>query len=225
MKKCFFLATALLAVQTAQAHFVWIVPAGDGTAKLIFSDSLDPDDNVPISKIAQTVVTARGASLKSIPVTKTAKADHFLLSLPTKSSQGAEIRGACTYGVLQKTGEPYLLSYCAKTSLTPLGPISSKAAPALPLEIVAVESGKFAVLWNGKATADVEVVAMLPKMNSSRKILVNKDGSFTIQDLTAAPGMVGLRAKMVEKKAGELSGKKYTEVRHYTTWTFNVGSK
>ncbi len=225
MKKCLILLAALVACQTARAHFVWIVPNGDGTAKMVFSDTLDADDNVPITKIAQTIVTARSTSVKSIPVTKTAKDDHYLLTVPGNIAPGTEIGGVCTYGVLNKKGDPYLLAYYAKASLEPYSsPTPSvKAARSLPLEIVAVEGGKFAVLWNGKATADVEVVALAPKGDAaSKKISVEKDGTFAIQGLHTSPGMVGLRARFIEKKAGELDGKKYAEIRHYTTWTFKV---
>ena len=55
MKRC---VTCLLllawAALPARAHFIWIVPDGtDGTkAKVIFSDSLEPDEGVPVEKIA-----------------------------------------------------------------------------------------------------------------------------------------------------------------------------
>jgi len=44
----------------AQAHFIWLTPESDkSSALMIFSDSLEPDGNVPITKIAQTKVLAR----------------------------------------------------------------------------------------------------------------------------------------------------------------------
>ena len=47
-----------------RAHFIWLVPEGDNTAAalMIFSDTLEPDGNVPVKKIAHTKLFARAGA-------------------------------------------------------------------------------------------------------------------------------------------------------------------
>jgi len=53
----------VVGVTAAQAHFVFIVPDATGAgAKVVFSDSLSPDENVPIAKIANLKLFLRDAS-------------------------------------------------------------------------------------------------------------------------------------------------------------------
>ncbi len=215
-------AVAALAIP-AQAHFIWLVPQKDGTIQMVFSDELAPDANVPIAKIAQTQVFARSAK-GDITVTKKELKDHYLLSFESK--EPVEVIGICQYGVLAKKGDPYLLNYYTKTTIgTPTDKTLGKGWSKLPLEIVAMESSKaeFQVLWQGKPTADVEVVAMVPGVEEAIKPMLIKSGSFNLGTLPAnIKGAIGIRARYIEKKAGELKGEKYQEIRHYTTWTFHA---
>src|SRR3954453_19851468 len=56
---------ALALGTTAGAHFVFIVPDKDGSAaRVVFSDDLSPDENVPVSKIAGTKLTLRAGDGK-----------------------------------------------------------------------------------------------------------------------------------------------------------------
>src|SRR5688500_14593447 len=117
------LAAVLLLAGTAlpaPAHFVWIVPTdAAGNAQVIFSDTLEPDDNVPITKIAATHLFLRGAD-KDRPL-KLAEGKHaYKVTLP--GSGPAVIGGSCDYGVLLKgDAGPFRLQYHAKALVGPRG--------------------------------------------------------------------------------------------------------
>ncbi len=54
--------------RSADAHFPFIVPDDKGeSAKVVFSDSLEPDTSVNIEKIANTKLTFRDATGKDSP--------------------------------------------------------------------------------------------------------------------------------------------------------------
>jgi uncharacterized GH25 family protein len=217
------IAVAALAIP-AHAHFIWLVPQKAGMVQMVFSDELAPDANVPITKIAQTQVFARSAK-GDVAVTKKEANDHYVLTFDASSP--VEVAGVCQYGVLAKKGDPYLLNYYTKASIgtsadkTALGKGWSK----LPLEIVVIDGskGEYHVLWQGKPVADVEVVAMIPGIDEARKPAIAKAGNFNLGPIPPdSKGSVGIRARYIEKKSGELQGAKYGEVRHYTTWTFDL---
>jgi uncharacterized GH25 family protein len=224
MKRLLALIVVATVAIPAHAHFIWLVPQKGGAAQLVFSDELAPDENVPITKIAQTQVFARSAK-GDVAITKKENKDNYALSFELKDD--VEIGGVCQYGVLAKKGDPYLLNYYAKTTI---GTPDAKSAlgkgwSKLPLEIVAVAGSKtdYQVLWQGKPTTDVEVVAMIPGVDEARKPTFAKTGTFNLGALPATiKGPIGIRARYIEKKSGELKGEKYTEVRHYTTWTFQA---
>jgi hypothetical protein len=223
MKRLLGLFVVLALALPAQAHFIFFVPLKD-SAQLVFSDELAPDDNVPISKIAQTELFARNAK-GDVAVKKVEAKDHYKVNLDT--SDPVEIGGVCVYGVSKK-GDPYLLNYYAKTTIgTPVGQTPlNKGWSKLPLEIVSVKGApNYQVLWQGKPVSDVEIVAIIPGVPESRKITPNKDGGFDLGKLpVVTAGPIGIRARYIEKKAGEYKGEKYTESRHYATWTFHLAS-
>src|SRR3954470_8378273 len=77
------LAVGLLAVGVAQAHFAFIVPDVDGkSAKLVFSDNLDPDTKVDIEKLAVTKLTLRDAGGKDTAVEMKKGEGFYSLAIP-----------------------------------------------------------------------------------------------------------------------------------------------
>ena len=59
----------LFAVAVADAHFPFVVPDDKGeSAKVVFSDNLEPDTNVNIEKIANTKLTLRDSNGKDSPL-------------------------------------------------------------------------------------------------------------------------------------------------------------
>lgn len=209
MKHVFAVATVLVAALTAQAHFIWLAPIDGNRVRMVFSDDTEPDENVPIKKIAQTRVHIRTGD-KTVAADKMAGDDHYLIALPGAGS--AEVGAVCEYGVLAKGGNPFLLCYYAKTL------VKDAAAQGLnhPLEIFPVTAGTFEVRWQAKPASGLEVVVNAPGQETST---VKTDGAGRFTVAPAKTGVLRMRAKHVEAKTGERDGKEFREIRHYATLT------
>lgn len=233
MKRLLVLAVLLTAAAPAPAHFIWILPprAGDsGPAQMVFSDTLAPDVNVPITKIAKTQLTARAGKGEATPARVTEAKDHYVVA-PEKAAEGAvAVSGICQYGVLAKgKAEPFLLVYTAATAwqrgALKARPVwLSEGDARAALQIVPGEGQglpAFRVLWQGKPASHVEVTLLVPGSEAAVETKSDEQGRVSLQ-VPKAEGYYGIRAKMVEKKAGAHDGKQYKEVRHYATYTFFV---
>ncbi|HTU92644.1 MAG TPA: DUF4198 domain-containing protein [Gemmataceae bacterium] len=217
----------VLAAAPAAAHFIWIVPdkhaEGKATARVVFSEDLQPDKADYLAKIASTELFARDGSGKIVPIKWTRDEDFYRAA--ASGTGGRILAGVCRYGVRQRgQSEPFLLMYYPKAFLAsaPNSPLFYDACYRLPLEILPVKdgTGTFRVLWQGKPLADAEVVVLVPGMDKSAKRTTSEKGSFQL-DLTAK-GAYGLRVRHVEMKAGEHEGNKYKSVRHYATLVFRI---
>src|SRR5262245_31221402 len=112
MKRCVLsLLLVALAAVPAPAHFIWIVPDGaDATrAKVVFSDTLGPDDAVDVEKIAATKLYLRDGEGKVASLGWTKGEHAYLVNVPGKGP--AVVGGVCAYGVLQRgDSKPFLLA-------------------------------------------------------------------------------------------------------------------
>lgn len=209
----------LLAAAAAQAHFAFIVPeAGGAKAKVVFSDSLEPDTNVKIEKIANTKLVVRDSSGKDTPLTWTAGEGFYLVDLPGTGPRA--VFGTTEYGVLTKgDSKPFLLTYHPKAVVGgAVKPVGAK------LEVVAVgEPGKtrFQVLAEGKPVPEAEYGVMVPG-ESKKSGKTNAEG---YTETFAATGRYGVHAKHSVAKPGEHNGKKYEEARTYATLVVDIGAK
>jgi hypothetical protein len=212
----------VILVATTQAHFPFIVPEADGTsAKVVFSDDLNPDTNVNIEKIANTKLTIRinGGKESSL---EWKKGDGFYaVNVP-----GTGIRvvyGVTDYGVLQKGDtKPFKLVYYPKAVLGVPTAKEATIGEKLPLEIAAIGAFgkiKFQVLASGKPAADVDVSVLLPDLGK-KAMKTDKDGFTSEFEIS---GRYGVTAKLIEAKKGDYSGKKYEEVRSYATLVCDNG--
>ena len=210
---------ALMMTLTAQAHFVFVVPAANGSAvSVVFSDSLEPDENVAIEKIAALKLTVRNAANQDTAVTL--KTDKHALTGSLPGTGPRVVYGSIPYGVLAKGGAaPYLLTYHPKAIV---GPVAERAAMvATPLEVLPIYTGgkiAFQVLATGKPVADAEVTVTGPD-DKKEKV---KTGPTGITQGFAGEGRFAVFAKNVEAKEGEHDGKKYSEIRHYATLVLNA---
>jgi uncharacterized GH25 family protein len=209
----------LAAASMAWAHFPFIVPDEKGaSAKVVFSDTLDPDSNVNIEKLANTKLMVRDAGGKESPVEWKKGEGFYSLAVPNGSRV---VYGVTDYGVLQKGDtKPFKLTYYPKAVI---GAATAKEAVIgkLPLEVVAIESGKkvkFQVLAAGKPLADSEVTVILPD-GAKKSSTTNKEGFTPEYD---GAGRYGVYAKQIEAKPGEHAGKKYDEARHYATLVCDI---
>ena len=212
-------AVGLFAVAVAHGHFPFVVPDAKGeSAKVVFSDTLEPDADVNIEKIANTKLTLRDAAGKESPL-EWKKGDGFY-AVNVPGSGDRVIYGVTDYGVLQKgDAKPFKLAYYPKAVI---GDATAKpVGEKLPLEVVAEGKAgalRFQVLAAGKAVANSEVTVMLPG-GGKKAATTDKDGYTPVYD---AAGRYGVYAKQVEAKAGEHAGKKYDEIRSYATLVCDV---
>ena len=213
------LAVGLFAVAAANAHFPFVVPDARGeSAKVVFSDSLEPDTDVNIEKIANTKLTLRDAAGKETPL-EWKKGDGFM-AVNVPGSGDRVVYGVTDYGVLQKgTDKPFKLAYYPKATI---GSANAKAVgEKLPLEVVAEGAAgkvRFRVLAAGKPVADSEVTVMQPE-GAKKAVKTDKDGYTPAFE---PAGRYGVYAKRVEAKGGEFAGKKYDEIRSYATLVCDV---
>jgi hypothetical protein len=222
------LAAGVLAAATARAHFIWIVPeASKPAAKVVFSDTLEPDRPEFLDKITQLETFVCGSGGKAVPVRWTKGDDALLL---TVSGQGPQVvGGVCKYGIFARgNAEPFLLMYYPKALVNGTlgnGPgVLEEACARLPLEILHVKgqpAGVFEVRWQGQPAAESEVVVVAPGKEKHTELKTDKGGRFVIQDFK--PGLYGIRAVHTEQMAGEHEGKKYKGVRHYATLVVRRG--
>lgn len=232
MRRLLALCTLLVTAVSAPAHFIWLVPGAGGasdTLRMVFSDTLEPDEGVPIAKVAQTKLFARaGADGAAVPVQMTTEKHSIRVTL--KAATGpVVVGGVYRYGVLARgKGQPFLLMYYPKTlvpgSDSKLTAWVAKGSSQLPFEIVPAggKRGQFRVLWQGKPADGAEVTLQVPGLDDQEDQKTKADGLFTVPAASRS-GVLAIRAKYVEKKAGALDGKKYAEVRHYATFTMPVG--
>lgn len=217
-------ALFLMAALTAPtwAHFVYIVPQANGSGvQVVFSDSLAPDDQVDIGKIAATKLTVRDAAGRETPLTLT-KGEHALTGTVPEGAR--VVHGTTVYGVSSRgSGKPFLLTYHPKAILGNAA-TAPKLGEAAALEVVPiVTEGKvrFQVLARGKPVSGSEVTVLMPG-EKEQKATTDKEGHTPEY---AAAGRYGVWARHVEKASGEHDGKKYEESRHYATLVVDVGAK
>ncbi len=209
----------LVAVGAASGHFPFVVPDGKGeSAKVVFSDNLDPDEAVNIEKISNTKLTLRDAAGKELPLEWKKDSGFYAVNVPGRGDR--VIYGTTDYGVLQKGDDkPFKLVYYPKATIGNAGakPVGEKLA----LEVVA-EPGqakvRFLVLAAGKAVPESEVTVMLPD-GAKKAVKTDKDGYTPGFE---GAGRYGVVAKRVEVKEGEHAGKKFAEIRSYATLVCDV---
>jgi hypothetical protein len=210
----------LFAAGMASGHFPFVVPDGRGqSAKVVFSDTLEPDEAVNIEKIANTKLTLRDAAGKDAPLEWKKGEGFYAVNLP--GSGDRVVYGVTDYGVLQKgDSKPFKLAYYPKAAVGAAGakPIGEKLA----LEVVADGGAggkvRFRVLAAGKPVAESEVTVMIPD-GTKKAAKTDKDGYTPGYE---GAGRYGVYAKLVEVKEGEHAGKKYSEIRSYATLVCDV---
>jgi hypothetical protein len=232
MKRLLCALLVLACAGPARAHFVWLLPSKDSekpAVRVVFSDTLAPDDARLLKKIAHTKLYVRDAGGKVTPIALKASKEALEATLAGKGPH--ILLAACQYGVIARgKGEPFLLNYYAKAvrghGASP-GHVEAmkRTWEQSPLEIM-VRDDKAAcqVLWRGKPLAGADVVLLMPGNEVETK--TDKDGLVKLlaPENGTASGYWGIRAGHIEKKAGALDGKKYTSVRHYATLSFWVSA-
>ena len=211
------LGLVLALTATAAAHFVFVVPESGGKARVVFSDNLEADENVPIAKIGATKLQLRNADGKSSPLAWTKGAHALEVEVAGTGSQ--VVYGVTDYGVLQKgKTPPFLLRYHSKAIVGPIPKDGGKLGDAVAVEIVPVMTGDkviLEVLARGKPVADAEVHVLLK--SGDKKLTTDAKGR---TEAFEAKGQVGAWVRHTEAGKGKVGGKAYEEARHYATLVF-----
>lgn len=217
------LASWLLVLAAAQAHFVFVVPGKDAmTATVVLSEDLSPDEAVmiePLSKIKLSAIVGNGREIALSPVVA---GHHLEVRLPGKET--TTLRGNVTWGVMERTGvKPFLIVYHPKAILSGSGFPAQADKAGQRLEIVPEnKDGKtrFQLLFNGKPVPEASGSLFVPGAEEA-KLTTDKDG-FTPACKVAGRYHLWLRHK--EPVAGQFNGKKFDETRHYATLVANAAS-
>lgn len=218
----FLLSVTLLAFTalSAQGHFVYVVPAKDAkVATVVFSDDLEPDEDVAIEKVATLKLTARAGG-KDTPAEHKTEKHSLAVTLPADCTL---VYGSVTYGLYGKD-KPGLLVYHPKAVFGGATGNEATAGEKAVAEVVPVADGgkvKFQFLVGGKPTADAEGSVTLPD-GKKEKVKTDKDGFTAAFEAT---GRYAVYLKSVEAKAGEHDGKKYEQVTHYATLVADTPAK
>ncbi|MFN0242909.1 MAG: DUF3386 family protein [Planctomycetota bacterium] len=216
-----FAACALIELASgAHAHFLWqrVQPGPKPRADVTFAERPDERVNaVPIERLA----TARAWDAQGQPLALTAQSGVL----------GAELRvdalaaGASqSWGIVDRTGDgtgAFLLEYYAKGAAT-LTEAATRVK--LPLEVFASADGAgmvASVRQGDAALANVSLHVQLPSGDTLDRIT---DAEGRVRLDTRMAGEYGLRARWIEPREGDVDGKAFHEVRHYSTLTFTIGA-
>lgn len=223
MKKIFqslVLAVALLFSSSANAHFVWVVKAGD-KVQLHFSESAESSEpellkNVASAKVWAQIAGNRGGS-KAVEVPLTLAAESLSGDLDKKATA---VVVSHEYGVVNKGDATFLLKYLAKQHLSPLAGQWEAVSDAerMPLEVTPSWSGrklKLSVTFNGQPASGLEVKAAGCGIDET----LTTDEKGSVECSPTADGTLSVRTKHVAEIKGERNGEKYDSVRTYSTLT------
>ena len=220
MKWKLSLVIGIALASPALGHFVFVVP-NQKELQVIFSDTLEPDEKVAITKIQATELFAVDASGKHAPV-KLQKTDHFLRGMIPNPAP-ILIGGATEYGVAQSkhTGDiPVLIKYYPKLvvgNLSSLG--KTTLGKEIPLEIMPqVREGKleFIALHHGKPAVDAACVIKIPD-GPGKVPQMKTDAQGRLPGQFTASGRYGVWVKVIDPRPGEWKGKKYDKAHTYAT--------
>ena len=228
----FALIVVVVCCRNASAHFLWLTTdSGEkpAQARLWFSETCEPGDAKLLDKVAKTQIwfSRPGDEAKPLNLEKQIAGELGSWSAAIDAAGTDGVEATCDYGVVSRGGESFLLQYDARHVDLARGDELAKAIAlkSLPLDVLAnVKDGSLVlnVQFDGKPAADAELLAVLPS-GDERDLKLDATGAARIDD--AAAGDYAFRARVVQKTPGERDGKKYDEVRHYSTLTFHLPAK
>jgi N-acetylneuraminic acid mutarotase/uncharacterized GH25 family protein len=214
------LALGLSIGANANAHFVWVVKAGD-KVQLHFSESAESSEPELLKNIASAKVWAQVAGDQG-----DSKAVEVPLTLTTDSLSGDVDAKATSvvvshdYGVVSKGEATFLLKYLAKQHSSPLSGQWNAVndLERMPLEVTPSWSGrklKLSVTLNGQPASGLEVKAAGCGIDET----LTTDDHGMVECNPVSNGVLSVRSKYVAEKSGELNGEKYDSIRTYSTLT------
>jgi hypothetical protein len=209
----------------ADAHFLFvrITPHAEGgrAAEVYFSELAEAGDPRYIPKVAHTQLWMQRTAGTFEPIKVHKGADRLRAWLPETGS--VMVAGECRYGVLARPKQtPFLLRYFPKALAGDPGELNRmKPYGMFPLEIAAFIEGdsiRFTAVKDGKRVPKAEFVTVDANLVNTT---VTADAEGKAVWKPARPGAYSVYTRDSRKEAGELSGKKYEEIRDFATIAFN----
>ena len=201
----------------AAAHFVFLLPPGDGkSATAIFADIPTKDEAVETGKIEFKTAQVVSTSGKTATVAVQPEAGGWRVPV---AADTAEVWATVEYGVVNR-GEGHVIRLRHHARLL-LGDASAgKATTAFDIAPVRVPSGvAFRVTFDGKPVAGAEVTVHEPDSDQRKVLKADPDG---LTPAFAKPGRYCVRAMHVDKTPGEFEGRKYAVTHSHATATVVV---
>lgn len=218
MRRVLCAVVLLVGASSARAHSIWILPdkADPTRAKVVFSDTLAPDENASLDKVAGTKLWVRGGD-KAVEWVR--KDGYFAVTLP---GPGVTVGGVNEYGVVQRgENKPFRLIQCPKLVTGD----ADRAWDKLPLEIVPTRTGDelaLQVVFRGKpAPAGLEITGLGPDGAKVAPVKTDDKGRAVLA--AKLTGVYGLAVRHAVAEAGESGGKKYDETRYSASLVVVVG--
>jgi hypothetical protein len=220
----------LNALSPAHAHFLWVVvPADDkdsSQAEMYFSESAEPGEAHLIDRLAPARLWRVAADGKGLEI-KSAQDVRGEVAARVARLDGerpAAVEARWQYGVRSRGQQSFLLEYYAR-HVVDAGRVEKTVFRddrlALELRPTITEWEIVLVaLWKGRPAAGCEIIAYDGE-GDEHAGKTDAEGRFRTK--RKKPGLHSLRVLLVENdRRGELGGKKYDSVRHYSTLTFRL---
>ena len=210
------IALAAISFGEVKAHFLWLTceretPTAPPSVRAFLSETPVPAGPEFLKHIEKATITAGGHTLSW-----SKQEDTYRVNLP-KAIPGA-IDGFCDLGVMKRGEQTFRLVYTARVQFEPSNAADHEAGDFLRarLEKREGQASVVTVRFRGKPASGA-VVKAYPEEGDPVEVKTDQEGR--VQYAGVAEGRTGLLVKWVEKSAGELGGKTYSEIRHYASLT------
>jgi N-acetylneuraminic acid mutarotase/uncharacterized GH25 family protein len=221
MLRCLLFAAIFGSAAVSYGHFIFVVPEKDGeSARVVFSEGLEPDENVDMATISGTKLQARNRAGESAVLPW--KAEEHAYRIDLDANETLVVYGTCECGVMSRGGsKPFLLVYHPKTVVAGTFDGKNGLGKDVPVEIIPQgKSGalSFKLIAEGKPVPDAELTVIDPE-GKQTQVKTNSEGQ---SPTFSATGRYGVWARYFVASSGTRDGKAYEEVRHYPTLVVDV---
>lgn len=221
MRLMMSLMIVLLTALSAHAHMVFIVPGErPGSARVLMSEDLRPDERIDLKIIRGAKLQSRSSAGQRSPLQL--KPGTEALTTTFDSTSVHVLFGEANVGVMQRGDDkPHLLIYHPKTILGDAFDPAKALEDLAPVELVPVGAPgavRLRFLVNGEPKANAEVAVVLPD-HSEQRFTTDTNGE---TQAFSHSGRLAAWGRHWEEQSGELTGKKYEQVRRYATLVFDV---
>lgn len=218
----------VLAVPSAQAHFIYLKQSADKNATKVegfFGHAPEPDEPRLLANLEGLEVWWTPAQGERVRVPLSLGGDRMVGSAP--AGRGMVFANKDS-GVREREGVAYRSFACVQAA-PPLESgagisLPADARPKLELQAQRLDGGKvrLTVLFQGKPLPQAEVEGMIPGAGPANG---QTDDKGSIEFALAQPGFLDFHVKHVVPGEGELDGKKFTETRHNATLVVETAGK